>query len=41
VLVAGWVAVVVGLAYAEGTLTWNSCSRDCAGPDPYAVLVFV
>jgi hypothetical protein len=41
VLVAGWLAVLLGWAYAENTLTWSSCSRDCAGPDPYAALVFV
>jgi hypothetical protein len=41
VLVAGWLAVLLGWAYAENTLTWNSCSRNCAGPDPYAALVFV
>ena len=41
VLVAGWLAVLLGWAYAENTLTWNSCSRDCAGPDPDVVLVFV
>ena len=41
-LIAVVLAALLWKAYADGSLTWNSCTHDCEGDtNPYLALAFV